>query len=499
MYSIVTDTANSYKKMLGRLYTNQNSYKYFVYGLIIILIIICFIYYYWVNIKSIIEPFAITYTNTIATTTAPKLTTNKNITITFTYTKPTDTIATTDYSSDTVILSNFETDYSLDIVTRKANGDLSINLSKYVVGSTSNAIIIKSANLISATNIITIIGKTADFSVYLNSINVPLVAPNIVGAPEDRPSFSTSAKNPYTLKTADLISDIKIEDEENIPIVPTSTAPTSTAPTSTAALSVALSVTTALLSAESASSTAITTAIDLDSSPSLITTKSVIAAITTVALQSMNNSIVTQAALAAALAATEAIKSNAALSATATATASDDTNTKATTAAITAANQAINLAILSAKSVGSTTADAIKAAVSAVSSISGVVPLNITIAIFIASAVAAEALDKAAAANLANANATTSTRAPTSTAATTSTSATTSTRHNRDNTGIELGNDIDINDNLNNMNDFFAKNTLIGSNLYVSPMNNNGNAMPEHKTKGNGKITSTFQPLVKLS
>ena len=58
----------------------------------------------------------------------------------------------------------------------------------------------------------------------------------------------------------------------------------------------------------------------------------------------------------------------------------------------------------------------------------------------------------------------------------------------------------DISDNIGNLNDFMARNTLIGSNLYISPMNSTGIDDINRKRKnGNSKIDSSFYPIVKLS
>ena len=45
-----------------------------------------------------------------------------------------------------------------------------------------------------------------------------------------------------------------------------------------------------------------------------------------------------------------------------------------------------------------------------------------------------------------------------------------------------------------------AKNTLIGSNLYISPMNSTGiNDINDKKKYSSNKIASSFFPIVKLS
>ena len=62
---------------------------------------------------------------------------------------------------------------------------------------------------------------------------------------------------------------------------------------------------------------------------------------------------------------------------------------------------------------------------------------------------------------------------------------------------------IDINGNEDNLNDFIAKNTLIGSNLYISPMNNSMIDPSRNKYKNQNqytnKINSSFFPIVKLN
>ena len=57
--------------------------------------------------------------------------------------------------------------------------------------------------------------------------------------------------------------------------------------------------------------------------------------------------------------------------------------------------------------------------------------------------------------------------------------------------------------NKNNLNDFIAKNTLLGNNLYISPMNQSGNVEDNNyenniinKTKKNKIINSTFTPII---
>ena len=62
---------------------------------------------------------------------------------------------------------------------------------------------------------------------------------------------------------------------------------------------------------------------------------------------------------------------------------------------------------------------------------------------------------------------------------------------------------LDANGNVNNLNDYMAKNTLIGSNVYVSPMNNTGLYVPPSQTKqfqySKRKINSSFNPSVDFS
>ena len=58
--------------------------------------------------------------------------------------------------------------------------------------------------------------------------------------------------------------------------------------------------------------------------------------------------------------------------------------------------------------------------------------------------------------------------------------------------------------NKHNLNDFIAKNTLLGNNLYISPMNQTGIVGDNHendifkKTKKNKIIDSTFTPMIQL-
>ena len=61
-------------------------------------------------------------------------------------------------------------------------------------------------------------------------------------------------------------------------------------------------------------------------------------------------------------------------------------------------------------------------------------------------------------------------------------------------------NEYDINNNVDNLNDFMAKNTLIGSNLYISPMNSTGiDDINRKKQYSSNKIASSFFPIVKLA
>jgi len=57
---------------------------------------------------------------------------------------------------------------------------------------------------------------------------------------------------------------------------------------------------------------------------------------------------------------------------------------------------------------------------------------------------------------------------------------------------------FDIGNNVDNLNDFMAKNTLIGSNLYISPMNSTGLDNINKQKNGKSKISSSFFPIVKL-
>ena len=72
---------------------------------------------------------------------------------------------------------------------------------------------------------------------------------------------------------------------------------------------------------------------------------------------------------------------------------------------------------------------------------------------------------------------------------------------------------LDANGNVNNLNDYMAKNTLIGSNLYISPMNNTGLYVPSQSNQAQQaqqiqrqykfkpskrKINSSFSPSVDL-
>jgi len=58
--------------------------------------------------------------------------------------------------------------------------------------------------------------------------------------------------------------------------------------------------------------------------------------------------------------------------------------------------------------------------------------------------------------------------------------------------------------NTGNLNDFIAKNTLLGNNLYISPMNQTGLIGDNHendifkKNKKNKIIDSTFTPMIQL-
>ena len=58
--------------------------------------------------------------------------------------------------------------------------------------------------------------------------------------------------------------------------------------------------------------------------------------------------------------------------------------------------------------------------------------------------------------------------------------------------------------NTDNLNDFMANNTLIGSNLYISPMNSTELYIPPSQENRNKKenrnrnITSEFNPIVEL-
>ena len=58
--------------------------------------------------------------------------------------------------------------------------------------------------------------------------------------------------------------------------------------------------------------------------------------------------------------------------------------------------------------------------------------------------------------------------------------------------------------NTGNLNDFIAKNTLLGNNLYISPMNQRGIVGDNHedsiikKIKKNKIIDSTFTPIIQL-
>ena len=52
--------------------------------------------------------------------------------------------------------------------------------------------------------------------------------------------------------------------------------------------------------------------------------------------------------------------------------------------------------------------------------------------------------------------------------------------------------------NHDNLNDFLANTNLVGNNLYISPMNNQELYNPT-QPKINGKISSSFFPIVKIS
>jgi len=58
--------------------------------------------------------------------------------------------------------------------------------------------------------------------------------------------------------------------------------------------------------------------------------------------------------------------------------------------------------------------------------------------------------------------------------------------------------------NTGNLNDFLAKNTLLGNNLYISPMSQSGLVGDDYedhifnKTKKNKIIDSTFTPMIHL-
>ena len=58
--------------------------------------------------------------------------------------------------------------------------------------------------------------------------------------------------------------------------------------------------------------------------------------------------------------------------------------------------------------------------------------------------------------------------------------------------------------NKNNLNDFIAKNTLLGNNLYISPMTQSGIDGDDYnnqfnKPNKNKNIDSTFTPMIKLN
>ena len=57
------------------------------------------------------------------------------------------------------------------------------------------------------------------------------------------------------------------------------------------------------------------------------------------------------------------------------------------------------------------------------------------------------------------------------------------------------------NNNTGNLNDFIAKNTLLGNNLYISLMNETGIIEDDYKDSKNKKnkiIDSTFTPMIQL-
>ena len=65
---------------------------------------------------------------------------------------------------------------------------------------------------------------------------------------------------------------------------------------------------------------------------------------------------------------------------------------------------------------------------------------------------------------------------------------------------IKLDKAFDVN-NVDILNDFIAKNTLIGSNLYISPMNDEQNFNTTLKTKNTSehkRISSSFSPIIRI-
>ena len=64
-----------------------------------------------------------------------------------------------------------------------------------------------------------------------------------------------------------------------------------------------------------------------------------------------------------------------------------------------------------------------------------------------------------------------------------------------------LSGTLDVNSNQNNLNDFMAKNTLIGSNIYLSPMNGPSTYTPSQRKSSNRNrnIQSSFNPSVDLA
>jgi len=76
---------------------------------------------------------------------------------------------------------------------------------------------------------------------------------------------------------------------------------------------------------------------------------------------------------------------------------------------------------------------------------------------------------------------------------------------NNDNDDDNIGMMLKGNNNTSNLNDFLAKNTLLGNNLYISPINQKGIGEDDYedhifdKNKKNNKIIdSTFTPMIKL-